>query len=165
MKLDPDIARQLNEQITVEAQASFVYWSLASWADTQGLTGCANWFRAEAGGEMDHMHQFVQYLNDRGFQATFGTIEAPPTEFGSLLEVFEIVHDQEQRLTARINELIQTAQAKGDHITTSFLNGFIRQQLADEAASDEILQRIRLVGNDGQGLLLIDQELGSSKGD
>ena len=77
LSLNEEVAAALNEQICIESSAAFLYFSMASWASVRGLTGMAKWFRTEAAGELTHMGLFVDYLNDRDYQAKFSTIEAP----------------------------------------------------------------------------------------
>ena len=158
--LDKAVAESLNEQIKIEASAAFLYFSLASWANVRGLTGMASWFRGEAQGELTHMNLFVDYLNDRDYQAKFGTIESPTSEWGSPIEAFDMVRTQEHILLQRMNDLIDLADKHNDHLTHSFLTQFVPQQIADTAEADDVHDRLMLVGGDGHGLILIDQELG-----
>lgn len=158
-QLDPNLASRLNEHVSYEARSAFVYFSMASWAEVRGLSGFARWFRQEATGEIEHMEQFVAHLNDRGFQATFGSIPAPQTSWETIQSVFEAVVEQEHGLSAQIEDLIELSHSSHDHFTGSFLQGFVPQQIADTAAADEILDRLRLVGSEGRGIILIDQEL------
>ena len=158
--LETAVAEALNEQIKIEASAAFLYFSLASWANVRGLTGMAAWFRGEAHGELTHMNLFVDYLNDRDYQAKFGTIEAPTCEWASPVEAFDMVRTQEHILLQRMNDLIDLADKHNDHLTHSFLTQFVPQQIADTAEADDVHDRLMLVGGDGHGLILIDQELG-----
>jgi ferritin len=158
--LDTEVAEALNEQIKIEASAAFLYFSLASWANVRGLTGMAAWFRGEAHGELTHMNLFVDYLNDRDCQAKFGTIEAPTCEWESPIAAFEMVRTQEHQLLQRMNVLIDIADKHKDHLTHSFITQFVPQQIADTAEADDVHDRLMLVGGDGHGLILIDQELG-----
>ena len=158
--LDNEVAEALNEQIKIEASAAFLYFSLASWANVRGLTGMADWFRGEAAGELTHMNLFVDYLNDRDYQARFATIEAPAWEWDSPVAAFDVVRTQEHILLQRMNDLIDLADKHNDHLTHSFLTQFVPQQIADTAEADDVHDRLMLVGGDGHGLILIDQELG-----
>ncbi|MCR9248043.1 MAG: ferritin [bacterium] len=164
IRLHSDLATELNEHVSLEARSAFVYYSMASWAETRGLSGFAAWFVKEAEGEFAHMRQFVDHLNDRGFQATFAALPAPPSEWESVQDVFESVAATEHELCERIESLIQLSHDRKDHFTGSFLQGFVPQQIADMAEADEILDRLRLAGGDGQGIILIDQELRSKAG-
>lgn len=158
--LNEEVAAALNEQICIEASAGFLYFSMASWASVRGLTGMAKWFRGEAHGELTHMNLFVDYLNDRDYQAKFATIEAPASDWESPIAAFDLVRTQEHTLLQRMNDLIDLADKHNDHLTHSFLTQFVPQQIADTAEADDVHDRLMLVGGDGHGLILIDQELG-----
>lgn len=163
-QLDPQLAERINEHVTFEGRSAFTYFAMASWAEVRGLTGFAQWFRGEAAGEIAHMEQFVTHLNDRGYQATFGEIPAPANEWESIEKVFESVVELEHGLSQRIEDLIELSHDRRDHFTGSFLQGFVPQQIADSAEADEILDRLRLVGNEGRSIILIDQELRAKSG-
>jgi len=158
--LNEEVAAALNGQICIEASAGFLYFSMASWASVRGLTGMARWFRGEAHGELTHMNLFVDYLNDRDYQAKFATIEAPACDWESPIAAFDLVRTQEHTLLQRMNDLIDLADKHNDHLTHSFLTQFVPQQIADTAEADDVHDRLMLVGGDGHGLILIDQELG-----
>ncbi|MGO2756596.1 MAG: ferritin, partial [Brachybacterium alimentarium] len=40
------------------------------------------------------------------------------------------------------------------------LNWFVDEQIEEEATASEIIGRVKLIGNDGSGLLRLDAELG-----
>jgi len=165
MTLHPDIASALNNHATVEATSAFMYYSMASWFDNQGLKGFSNWCRAEAQGEMSHMTRFFEYTNMRGSQVLFGDINAPRNAWSSPLEVFEDVHRQEVELTAKINALVRLTQEHNDHATHSFLNTFIMEQVEDESEASDILAQIKMVGDNPHGLLMISNSLSNRKAD
>ncbi len=158
MRLDKRITEALNAHVSVEATTAFNYITMASWADVRGLNGFAAYFRKEATGEMQHMHQFIRYLNDMDFQATIGDIPAPRHEWTDVRELVEDVYNQENALTQAINDLVSLARDVQDHFTESFLVGFIPSQIEDTASADNLRQRVAMTDS-GQGILLIDQEL------
>lgn len=162
--MDSEIAKALNEHVTLEARSAFAYFAMASWAEVRGLTGFAQWFRGEAQGEFEHMRLFVSHLNDRGFQATFGALAEQRSDWDNVQLVFDNVVALEHELGERIEALIELSHNRRDHFTGSFLQSFVAQQIADMAEADEILDRLRIVGNDGQGVILIDQELRAKAG-
>ena len=164
MPLDPKLASALNEHVSLEARSGFAYYSMASWAEVRGLTGMAAWFRKEAEGEMAHMRQFVVHLNDRGHQATFSAFPEPVSTCESANDVFEDVVKLETELCEQIDRLIELSHDQRDHFTGSFLQSFVPQQIADMAEADEIRDRLKIVGTDGQGVILIDQELRAKAG-
>lgn len=163
MALAPEIAEALNRHATTEASSAFMYFSMASWFDNQGLKGFATWCRVEAQGEMNHMTRFFDYINIRGHQVQFSAMEAPRHNWTKPIEVFEDVHRQEILLTSLINKLVKLAQTHGDHATESFLNSFIMEQIEDEAEAGDILAQIKMVGDDAHGLLMISNSLENRK--
>ncbi|HVO41012.1 MAG TPA: ferritin-like domain-containing protein, partial [Aggregatilineales bacterium] len=60
---------------------------------------------------------------------------------------------------ASINALFDLAVAEGDHATESFLKWFVDEQVEEEEIVDEVLQKLRLIGNFGPGLYMLDREL------
>jgi ferritin len=46
-----------------------------------------------------------------------------------------------------------------DHLTYNMLQWFVAEQVEEEASADAIVQQLKLIGDDGRGLLRIDREL------
>lgn len=63
-------------------------------------------------------------------------------------------------MTQLINDLIDVALEVRDHAAKAFLDWFIIEQVEEESTAGEIVSRLRLIGNDSSGLLLLDSELG-----
>jgi ferritin len=47
-----------------------------------------------------------------------------------------------------------------DHATYNFLQWFIDEQVEEESNVKDIITKLKLVGKDGQGILIVDNELG-----
>ncbi|MCK5542003.1 MAG: ferritin [Desulfobacterales bacterium] len=86
-------------------------------------------------------------------------INTPKTEFKSPLEVFKLAYEHEQFVTKLINDLMDVAIAENDHATKSFLNWFVDEQVEEEASMEIIVNKLKLIGDEGNGLLLMDKEL------
>jgi ferritin len=56
-----------------------------------------------------------------------------------------------------------TAEKSKDRPATVMLQWFVTEQMEEEAAARAVLGRIRLAGNTGVGLLMVDQELAGGK--
>ena len=59
-----------------------------------------------------------------------------------------------------INELVDLAIEERDHATGIFLQWFVTEQIEEESNDNEIIARLKLIGDDGNGLLMLDKELG-----
>lgn len=150
----------LNKQINEELYSAYLYMSMASHFDAANLPGFGNWMKTQAEEEMAHAYRFYHYINERGGRAILGAIAAPPTEWESPLKAFEDALNHERHITACINGLVDLAIAEKDHASNSMLQWFVNEQVEEEATAEEILEKIKLVGDSGQALYMLDKELG-----
>ncbi|HYU78022.1 MAG TPA: ferritin-like domain-containing protein, partial [Vicinamibacterales bacterium] len=81
------------------------------------------------------------------------------TGWPSAVELCEHVLTNEQEVTESINNLYAIAEKAKDRGAVILLQWFVSEQMEEEAAARAVLGRIRLAGNTGLGLLMIDQEL------
>lgn len=149
----------LNAQINAEYYSSYLYLSMAAYAESISLKGMASWFRVQAKEEMDHAMKFFEFVHNRRGQVELKPIEGPPTKWDSPLAVFEATLKHEQHVTALISKLASQAIEENDHASHTFLEWFITEQVEEEAAADQIVQQLRLIENAPGGLFLIDREL------
>ncbi len=151
---------KLNEQINLEFYSSNLYLQMSSWCDYKAYEGCAGFLCSHATEEMGHMQRLFNYINDTGAMALLGEIKAPPTNYESLLDVFQNTYEHEVFITKKINELTHTAFAEQDYSTFNFLQWYVAEQHEEEKLFKSILDKIEIIGTDGRGLYFIDQELG-----
>jgi len=149
----------LNYQINRELYSAYLYMSMAAYAADSGLNGAANWFEVQTKEEMSHAQKFYNYVLQQGGRVVLDSIEAPPIEFKSILEPFEETLRHEKVVTGLINDLVKTAREENDNATEIFLQWFVTEQVEEEASAAEIIQKLKLVGNEGGGLFMIDKEL------
>jgi ferritin len=157
--LNQKVCAALNKQLNNELYSAYLYLSLSSYAGSIGLKGSANWFMVQYQEEMVHAMKFFNFINSRGEHTGLAAIAAPPTEFPTLLDMFEQTLNHEQFITASINELTDLALAQKDHATQIFLQWFITEQIEEEENDRDIIGKLRLIGDNGQGLLMLDTEL------
>ncbi len=150
---------KLNEQINVEFFSSNLYLQMASWCESQGLEGCSEFLKEHATEEMEHMQRLFTYVNECGAMAKLGSIEAPPTDFSSVDDVFEETLRHEKYVTAKINELADTAFQEKDYSTFNFLQWYVAEQHEEEKLFNTILDKMRIIGTEGRGLYHFDQEI------
>ena len=160
MKMSNDLEKKFQDQITLEFEASLVYRQLAIEMDLADLPGMASWLRRQADEEIVHANKFIQHVSDRGNHAAIGTISAPGVKPGlSVLEIFEAALAHEEKVSEAIRELYRSADKEGDYDSRPLLNWFVDEQIEEEATVDEILGRLEHTGDDGPGLLRLDDEL------
>jgi ferritin len=149
----------LNTHTNAELYSSYLYLSMSSYASHQGLRGAANWLYVQANEEMIHVQKMYDYVNSQGARVILDAIEKPPAEFGSLMDLFQGVLEHEQKVTALINELMTKAVAENDHATQTFLQWFVTEQIEEEETVNELIARLRLAGDTGAAVFMIDNEL------
>ena len=155
---------KLNEQINVEFYSSNLYLQMSSWCESQGLEGCATFLQEHAAEEMQHMQRLFTYVNECGALAKIGAIEAPPTDFESIDQVFETTLEHERYVTRKINELADVAFQQKDYSTFNFLQWYVAEQHEEEKLFNTILDKIRIIGTEGRGLYHFDEQLRQMSG-
>ena len=58
-----------------------------------------------------------------------------------------------------INNLYEQAISENDHATTVELQWFIQEQVEEEKTAQEILDKVKLAGDSGSALLILDTQL------
>lgn len=158
--LSDKMGKALNDQVTAEFYSSYFYLSMHSYFESKNLAGFAHWMRFQAQEEMMHGMKLYDYINERGGKIVLQTIEQPPAEWDSVLDVFEKVFAHEQKVTAMINNLVDIAIAERDHASNGFLQWFVSEQVEEESNVGGIVNKLTMVQNDSAGLFVMDQELG-----
>ncbi|MGB4598696.1 MAG: ferritin [Trichlorobacter sp.] len=158
--ISPKMADSLNKHMNLELFSAHLYLSMSSCANEQGLKGAASWFLVQYQEEMIHFMKFYRYLVDQGINVTFTAGKAVPNSYKTLLEMFEKTLVHEQLITSCINELTEQAVKEKDHASQIFLQWFVTEQIEEENNDRDIIAKLKLVGNNGQGVLMIDSELG-----
>jgi len=155
----------LNEQINAELYSAYLYLSMSSWASYQGLSGVATWLFMQAREETEHAQKIYQYVNSVGERVALKAIAKPPAQFKSVTDVFEEVLAHEKKVTALINALADQAKKEKDHATEIFLQWFVTEQIEEEEHAGDILAKLKLVGEKGQALFMMDARLGARGAD
>lgn len=158
--LNPKIQDAFNKQLNAELFASYLYLSMGAYFESQSLAGMAAWMRAQSQEETMHAMKLYDFIHQRDGRVTLTAIEAPKTEWNSPLEAFEDAYKHEQKVTGMIDELVNLSLAEGDHASNSFLQWFVTEQVEEEDQVRTIIDKLKLVGDQGVALFMLDGELG-----
>ena len=150
----------INDQINAELYSSYLYLSMCAYFQSTNLPGFANWMRMQAQEELVHAMKFYDYVSVRGGRVALKRIEEPPKKWDSPLAVFEHTYKHEQKVTSLINSLVDLAISENDHAANIFLKWYVEEQVEEEESADEVVQKLKLMGDAGHNLFMIDQELG-----
>ena len=149
----------LNEQINAEQYSALLYLSMSAWFSDKGLPGFANWMYVQYQEELTHANKFFKYIVERSAKAELKAIAQMPTDFESIIDVVEKTLVHEQHVTSLINNLVDIAMEVHDHATQSFLKWYVDEQVEEEANVQEILDTLKLINGQGNGIFMIDREL------
>ncbi|NOQ74508.1 MAG: ferritin [Crocinitomix sp.] len=149
----------LNKQIEAEAVSSQLYLAMASWAESSGINGTADFLYLHSDEEREHMLKLVRFVNERGGRAIIPSINLPQQDFDSLTDVFTLLLTHELKVTDMINEIVFVCLEEKDYSTHNFMQWYVAEQLEEEALARNILDKLKMIGNDKAGLYLFDRDL------
>jgi ferritin len=161
MELSKKMQDALNEQIKEELASAYIYLSMAAYCESINLGGFAHWMRAQTNEEMEHAMKFYGYIHDRGGRVVLEALDQPPIEFDGPTDVFEKTLAHEQYITGRIHMLYGMAVEEKDYASVGALQWFVDEQVEEEKTATEILEYLKMIGDKGQGLIMLDRHLAS----
>jgi ferritin len=150
----------LNDQIKYELDSAYIYLSMAADSEAKNLNGFATWFKHQSEEEVKHAMKIYQFLLDRGEEVKLQQIDQPPHTFKNPVALFEQALKHEQKVTGLINKCYETAIAEKDYPAQIMLHWFIEEQVEEEQQASEILEQLKLAGDSGAALIMMDQQLG-----
>jgi ferritin len=136
--LSKKIEEALNEQINKEMYSAYLYMSMSAHSTNAGLAGFA-----------------------KGGRVKLKIIEEPLSTFTDAMDMFQKTLKHEQFITKSINELVDLAIKERDHATQIFLQWFVTEQIEEEGNDNDIIAKLKLAGDKGNALFMIDKELGA----
>ena len=157
--LSKTIEDAINAQVNAELWSAYLYLSMAHNFEADGKSGIANWCKVQFKEEQAHAEIFMNYINQRGGRVWLKPIDAVETEWATPLDAFKATLEHERKVTAMINNLYALAEAEHDYATREMLNWFISEQVEEEESAQQLIDKFTLIGNDGMGIYMLDQEL------
>ena len=149
------------DQIKMEAESSQSYLAMASWAEGAGLSGTAAFLYRHSDEERLHMLKLIKFVNDRGGQAIIPELKQPAKEYKNLQNVFKLLLDHETKVTEEINNVVDVCLKEKDYTTHNFMQWYVAEQIEEETLARNILDKLKLVGNDNGALYMFDRDLQS----
>ncbi|VDK29278.1 unnamed protein product [Dibothriocephalus latus] len=150
-----ELEMQLNDQITLEYEAFYVYEKMAAHfarAD-KALFGFAAFFRHAADEEKEHAREFTQFINQR-----FGTLPLDmPTSWSSPVEALKAALQREADVYNSILYAYKSAERLQDFHMQEFLEHFTKEQASALFKLKSLITRLE--GKGPAVEYLIDREL------
>jgi ferritin len=163
--LSKGIQEAINDQIHHEFHSAYIYLAMSAYLEAANFTGFAQWMRMQSKEEVNHALKLFDYVNNRNGRVTLKALEQPPVNFKSVLDTFENALQHEIKVTQMIHSLYELATRESDYATQVALQWFINEQVEEEATATSVVDRLKIAGNDGAALLLLDREMGARQAD
>lgn len=157
--LNEKVEKAMNRQINAEMYSAYLYLSMSAYFQSINLEGFAGWMKVQALEETYHAMKIYGYVEERGGRVQLTSIEQPPLEWKSPLDAFESAYQHERKVSRMIDELVNLAIAEKDHASNNFLQWFVSEQVEEEDTADGVVQKLKLAGEQGSGLFMLDREM------
>jgi ferritin len=157
--LSDRLLNSLNEQVNYEFYSEYVYMAMSAYCESEDLKGFANFFKVQATEERFHAMKFFDYIYQMGGRVTLKAISEPENDFDDILSVFIEGLNHEREVTKRIYNLANIASEEREHATISLLKWFIDEQVEEEDNFNNLIKKLRRIGNNSAALYMLDDEL------
>ena len=157
--MDEGLLGNFFEHLTMERYANVQYFSIYLWFKERDLDGFASYFLNESKGEMDHAHNFADYLIARGQNVKLKDLTSPIQIWDSIEEIISYSFNMEADLTASLQQLYSISERISDTRTTVFLDPIVEAQTKSEDEFAHILGKVKFANNQPSAMLLINTEL------
>ena len=127
--LNKKVEAAMNVQLQKELQSAYVYLGMSAYCESQSLPGFAQWLRAQFDEEQQHALRFYTFIIDREGHVDLRQLDAAPTDYKSVRDVFETALAHEKAVTAAINELYALVARENDFATQAWLDWFETEQV------------------------------------
>src|ERR1700744_2631534 len=161
MLVSAKIIEAINGQIGMEFAASLQYDAIGAYFDLQSLPRLSAHFYKQSSEERDHAYRFMRFVLDAGGQVVIPAIEAPVSDFKFAKDAVKLSLDQEVKVTQAINGIYNLAFKENDHITSIFLQWFIKEQVEEVSSMSDLLKTVERAGEGG--VLLVEQFLATGR--
>ena len=149
----------INAQINAELWSAYLYLAMSLDAESKGYKGVANWFYVQFQEEQAHARIFMNYLNSRDATVELLPIDAVPSSWDSVLDMYRQTLEHEKKVTSLINDLATIANEDRDFASINRINWFIDEQVEEEEAARDMIFTVESVQNDKYGMYMLDKEL------
>lgn len=160
--LNENVEKALVAQIEKEGYSSNLYLAMASWAESEGFSGIAQWLYAQSDEERMHMLKIIDYVNDRGGKTIIPAFDKPAEEYGDIHTMFQKVLEHEQFVTKSINEIVAVTMEEKDYTTHNWIQWFVTEQIEEESSVNAILDKLKMLGD--RNLYVFDRDIMNMRG-
>jgi ferritin len=153
------VTEAINKQITNELESAYIYLSMVAFFEANNLPGMAHWMRAQVHEETLHAMLMMNHINERDGRIVLTDLKQLGTSFESVMDVWEKTLEHERFITGCIHNLMKLVRDECDFAAEGLISWFVKEQVEEEATASQILEDVKNVQNNPQGLLMLDREL------
>ncbi|MBL7999885.1 MAG: ferritin [Candidatus Kapabacteria bacterium] len=158
--MNKKVLKAVNDQIQAEFESAYAYLAMSLLANDKSLPGTSQWLKAQWQEEMSHAMKLVEHVHSRGGSVALKNINVEQFKWTNMLGLFENVLSHEQHITSLIHKLYELSLAEKDYPLQILLQWFINEQVEEEESVNTVIDRIKMVGESGASILLLDRQLG-----
>lgn len=160
VKLSKEIVNLLLPRLEDEFTAFYFYRSASNWCKGVGYFKAAEFFAKESEDELGHAKKIEDYIVDWNVNPKLPNIDAPETEFDSLLEIIEKAYDLEYNLYEGYEKTSMEIFKTGDLCVFDFLSKFRKIQKDSVAEYSDKLNMLEGCDTNSKfELLLLEKKL------
>lgn len=149
----------LNKQVNEEMYSGYLYLAMSADFEDKNLGGFASWLRIQAKEELEHAMKIYDHIQERGGKVVLEAIKQPPKQWKTIAKAFQDAYEHECYITGKINDLVELAQQEKDYPAFNMLQWFVDEQVEEEANAEEVLSKVKLLGEEGRHLYILDKEM------
>ena len=143
------INEAFNNQIGEELESAYIYLSMSVWLEDKAFHNLSNWFYIQAQEEFSHAKKFIDYILETGGKVVLPALSQPKGDWQSVEEIIKTAYEHEQHITRKIRELTALAEELKEYEPLSeILPWFVREQIEEEANTEELVVRQAAYNND-----------------
>ena len=150
----------INEQIKHEFYSAYFYLGMAAYRESNNLFGSKKWLKMQAQEEQEHALKFFGYVLDRGGKVTCRRSRSHRPSTPRWWMCSSRCWRTSRRSRLLITRLYELAVKENDYPTQFLLQWFINEQVEEEQNGTTIVEMLRMVGSQPQGLFMVDSKLG-----
>jgi ferritin len=150
----------INNLIQVDFNSAYLYFAMSNYLNRIGLSGFGSFLKAQYNEEIKHAETLIKYLADRGGIVEIQGISTQPVDFGTPIQVFQALLEHEQFVTRTYNRALDIAIRENDIQSQSVIRKAIDEQVDEEATPAEIIDKLKMAGENSAAILMLDQQYG-----
>ncbi|MFB0972351.1 MAG: ferritin [Neofamilia sp.] len=160
MKLSEKLNEEFNRQIQMEYESAYKYNGMRLYFKSLGIPGATHWMTLQTHEEISHAEDFISFVLDVDGEIEAQGLAEQPTEYKSILDVFEQGLEHEKEISASIISILDLAIEEKNYAAENFLRTYVDEQVEEEDHFRGVIDMVKMAGDDPAALFKVDGILG-----